>query len=85
MKRLSIVAFMMIASLMLQPVRGFTAEQDDNDAQEKPSEKDLCLLYLSQCGTTVQSLQDKITRLQGGAQGTEQLPLGPFRERWKGK
>jgi hypothetical protein len=64
MKRSSLVLFMMIASLLLQPVRGFTAEQDDNDAQDKPSEKDLCLLYVSQCGTTVQSLQDKITRLQ---------------------
>jgi hypothetical protein len=72
MMRSTIVLFMMIVSLLLQPDRGFAAGQDDSEAQDTPSEKDLCLLYVSQCGTAVLSLQDKITRLQEAiAKGTK--------------
>lgn len=64
MKRLSVITVVAIAALLLQPVGGRAGEEDETEPQENAAQKDLCLLYLSQCGTTVQSLQDKITRLQ---------------------
>lgn len=64
MKRLSFIVCVVITCLMLQPVRGLVADQDEFDTPGKASEKDLCLLYLVQCGLQVQSLQDKVTRLQ---------------------
>ena len=64
MKRMSIIVCAVIAGLMLQPVRGVAVEQDEAGASEKAPEKELCLLYMSQCGQQVQSLQDKVTRLQ---------------------
>jgi hypothetical protein len=64
MKRLSIVVFVVIARLILQPVGALAIEGDEFEPEEMAPEKDLCVLYASQCGTTVQSLQDKIYRLQ---------------------
>jgi hypothetical protein len=65
---------------MLQSGRGFAVEQDESNSAGKPSEKDLCLLYLSQCGLQVQSLQDKITRLQEEiAKGTRVYTLEELR------
>jgi len=64
MNRLSIVVFIVLTSLMVLPVVGLAGDQGEFEQQEKPPEKDMCALYASQCGTTAQSLQDKITRLQ---------------------
>jgi hypothetical protein len=64
MKRLSFIVFVVVAGLMMQPATGIPGDQDEFEPPEKAQEKDLCLLYASQCGTQVQSLQDKIYRLQ---------------------
>lgn len=64
MKNLFFSICIVITCLMLQPARGLTVDQDEFDTPGKASEKDLCLLYLVQCNLQVQSLQDKITRLQ---------------------
>ena len=72
MNRLSIIVAVLGALLILPSVGGLAADKDDYDAQEKPPEKDMCALYASQCGTTAQSIQDKITRLQEAiAKGTK--------------
>ncbi len=70
MKRGFIVVCMLVVSL-LQPVVVLAGGQDELSPPEKAQQKDMCALYASQCGTTVQSLQDKITRLQEAiAKGT---------------
>ena len=80
MKRLSVIVCVVIACLMLQPARGFAAEEDESTSPGKTSEKDLCLLYLNQCGLQVQSLQDKIARLQEEiAKGTKVYSLEELR------
>jgi len=80
MNRLTFIVCVVIACLMLQPARGFAVEQDESNSPGKASEKELCLLYLNQCGLQVQSLQDKITKLQEEiAKGTRVYTLEELR------